>query len=36
MVLVKYMNELKEWAQQEIGASLSRKARFLIGGKGVV
>lgn len=32
MVLGKYMQELKVWAQGEIEAATSQKARFLTGG----
>lgn len=32
MVLGKYMQELKVWAQGEVEAAASQKARFLTGG----
>lgn len=32
MLLVRYMNELKVWAQREIEASAAHKTRFLTGG----
>lgn len=32
MLVVKYMNDLKEWAREEIQLSASHKTRFLVGG----
>lgn len=34
ILLVKYMNELKVWAREELGALARNKMRFLTGGSG--
>lgn len=33
MLLLKHMNDLKEWAHEEMQAALSHKTRFLTGGE---